>query len=261
MVDKLVKVWRKDGKETWVLVHIEVQGQVDYEFANRMYSYHYRLYDRYARQIVSVAILADDRKSWRPSSFGYELWGCKISLEFPVVKLLDYERQWSQLEQNPNPFAVIIMAHLKAIATYGEPEDRFRAKLGLTKLLYKRGYSRKQILELYRFIDWVIQLPEDLDNKLVEAINEFEEERKMQYISYAERRGMQQGMQQGLLQGLLKGIELGLELKFGVDGMHELPKIRKIDNIDVLNAIYDEMKKAETLDELRQFIKNRGIPS
>ena len=26
-VDKLVKVWRRDGVETWVLIHIEVQSQ------------------------------------------------------------------------------------------------------------------------------------------------------------------------------------------------------------------------------------------
>jgi len=25
--DKLVKLWRQDGEEAWVLVHIEVQGQ------------------------------------------------------------------------------------------------------------------------------------------------------------------------------------------------------------------------------------------
>ena len=28
LVDKLVKVWSQDGEETWVLVHLEVQGQV-----------------------------------------------------------------------------------------------------------------------------------------------------------------------------------------------------------------------------------------
>ena len=49
------------------------------------------------------------------------------------------------------------MAHLKAIATHRQPEDRFKAKFGLIKMLYERGYSREQILELFRFIDWIIQ--------------------------------------------------------------------------------------------------------
>jgi hypothetical protein len=47
LVDKLVKVWRLDGTETFVLIHIEVQGQVDARFAERMFEYHYRLRDRY----------------------------------------------------------------------------------------------------------------------------------------------------------------------------------------------------------------------
>jgi hypothetical protein len=29
LADKLVKVWRRDGEEVWVLIHIEVQGQVE----------------------------------------------------------------------------------------------------------------------------------------------------------------------------------------------------------------------------------------
>ena len=37
-----VKVWRKDGQESWVIVHIEVQSQVDASFSERMFVYHYR---------------------------------------------------------------------------------------------------------------------------------------------------------------------------------------------------------------------------
>src|SRR5882672_5967868 len=46
-VDKLVKVWRMDGVEEWVLIHIEVQYSADDNFAKRMFIYHYRLLDRY----------------------------------------------------------------------------------------------------------------------------------------------------------------------------------------------------------------------
>ena len=60
-VDKLVKVWRRDGQETWVLIHIEVQSQADENFPQRMYVYNYRLHDRYNRTVVSLAVLADDQ--------------------------------------------------------------------------------------------------------------------------------------------------------------------------------------------------------
>ena len=41
--DKLVKVWLLDGTETWILIHIEVQSQYQADFAQRMYTYNYRL--------------------------------------------------------------------------------------------------------------------------------------------------------------------------------------------------------------------------
>ncbi len=41
--DKLVQVWRRDGDEVWVLVHVEVQGQYEANFAERMFMY-YRIY-------------------------------------------------------------------------------------------------------------------------------------------------------------------------------------------------------------------------
>jgi len=36
-VDKLVKVYQRDGKEEWILVHVEVQGYHDKLFPARMF--------------------------------------------------------------------------------------------------------------------------------------------------------------------------------------------------------------------------------
>ena len=44
--DKLVKVYTRDGAETWVLVHVEVQGAAEAGFSQRMYVYNYRLRTR-----------------------------------------------------------------------------------------------------------------------------------------------------------------------------------------------------------------------
>jgi hypothetical protein len=63
-VDKLLT--RVDGRDEWVLVHIEVQSQEEAQFARRMYIYNYRLRDQYNRAVVSLAVLGDDRPGWRP---------------------------------------------------------------------------------------------------------------------------------------------------------------------------------------------------
>ncbi len=131
--DKLLKVWRTSGKEEWVLIHVEIQSQPDNDFAERMYVYNYRLFDRYNRQVVSLAVLGDERLSWRPERFGYSLWGCTVGIQFPVAKLLDFAAIEETLVQSTNPFAVLVRAHLKTQATHGNPLERRNSKWQLVR--------------------------------------------------------------------------------------------------------------------------------
>ena len=208
--DKLVKVWRKSGEEQWVLIHVEVQGQQETDFSKRMYTYNYRLFDRYNRPIVSLAVLTDQRARWRPRHYGYDLWGCKIAFTFPVVKLLDYRKQWTELETSNNPFAVVIMAHLKAQDTKRNAQERQVWKLSLTRRLYEHGYKRQDVLNLFHFIDWVMQLPTDLDKSFWQQVHEFEKERQMPYISSVDRMATQEGLEQGRQEGRQEGMLLSL---------------------------------------------------
>ena len=141
--DKLVQVRTLDGKETLIILHIEVQSQQESIFPNRMLTYNYRLRDRYNGTIVSLALLGDDSPTWRPNSFQDSRWGCTIAFEFPMVKLLDYKDDWEALEQNENPFAIVTMAHLKTKETHNDPISRKAWKFRLTTMLYDRGYKKQ----------------------------------------------------------------------------------------------------------------------
>ena len=243
LVDKLVKIWRTGGDEAWVLIHVEVQSQEETNFAQRMYVYHYRIYDRYNRKVASIAILGDERSSWRPNQFAYELWGSEVFFRFPVVKLLDYQ-QWSALEASSNPFATVVMAHLKAQETRQVSLERKAWKLAITRRLYEKGYSREDVINLFGFIDWVMSLPASLEQEFRQEIQQFEAERRMPYITSVERSGIRQG--------LLEGIELGLELKFGTEGLAILPEISGLADVEQLRAILAGLKTVNTLSELRQ---------
>jgi len=65
------------------------------------------------------------------------------------------------------------------------------------------------------------------------------------------QQGLQQGLQRGKREGLLAGIELGLELKFGDAGLLLLPEIYKIEDVDVLLAVHEGIKRVEALESLR----------
>ena len=262
LADKLVQVWRKGGNETWVLIHVEVQGQERPNFAKRMFVYNYRIFDRYDRPVVSLALLADQRPGWRPDSFGYELWGCKVGIEFPVVKVTDYAGKWEELEADPNPFAVCVMAYMKAQETHGNVEDRKRWKLYLARRLYEKGYQREDIIRLFRFIDWIMRLPEELEESFWQDIRQYEEAKKVEYITSVERigikkgmqKGMQQGMQQGILQSAREAVMDILELRFGVVPESMLKRLNEIHDPSILKMLHRKAVKVDSLEGFGEVI-------
>ena len=196
-MDKLVKVWRLDGDERLVLIHVEIQGDRESHFSERMYTYQYRAFDLQRRPVVSLAILADEDVGWRPSEYDQELWGTQLFFRFTTVKLLDFLEHQDELESSSNPFAIVTLANLQAKKTKNQTEDRYRVKLHLIRSLYQRGFSQQQVVDLFRFIDWVLRLPEEADKRLLKEIYSFEENQKMPYISSAERFGEERGRQEG----------------------------------------------------------------
>ncbi|NCD35441.1 MAG: DUF4351 domain-containing protein [Spartobacteria bacterium] len=217
LADKLVKVWLIGGQERVVYVHTEIQGSPDKEFEQRMYTYHYRIFDRYNGHVVSLAVLADEANAWHPRRFKTDLWGCRLQFEFPVVKLNQYRNveYWKQLEASNNPFARVIMAHLKTQDTRKDNQDRKQWKMALTKSLYTGGFTTQQILDIYWFMDWVMYLPTEIAEQFDVELQEFEKEKKMTYVTTMERRGIDKGMQQGMQQGEQKTLLRILRKRFG----------------------------------------------
>jgi predicted transposase YdaD len=210
-VDKLVRVACLSGQAEWVYIHIEVQGDPQDEFAERMFVYHYRLYDRYRQPIASLAVLADGRANWRPEVFRYESCGCELALRFPVAKLLDWSGEQSRLGDSRNPFAVVTLAHLATRETKDDARARHAAKWRLVQGLYRRGFERQQVVDLFRVIDWMMRLPKDLQTQLRQDLNTLEEESKMVYITSIEQLAIEEGMQKGMQQGMQKGMQQGMQ--------------------------------------------------
>jgi hypothetical protein len=213
--DKLAKVWKKNGEPGWVLAHVEVQGQPEEHFDRRVYTYNHRLFDRDNLLVASFAVLTDDNDLWRPGKFSYELWGCKVTFEYPVVKLADYQDRWAELESSDNPFDVVVMAHLKTRETQHDPNHRHFWKYYLIRHLYDRGYQRQDILNLFRFIDWMMRLPDDLEQQWIAQVAQLEAERHMQYVTSVERFAMQKGEDKGRQEGAVLLLLRLLTYRFG----------------------------------------------
>jgi hypothetical protein len=263
-VDHLVQVWLADGQERWILIHVEVQTSRDPHFARRMYTYNYRLFDRYNREVVSLAVLGDEDPHWRPNRFGYGYWGVQAELKFRIVKLLDYASREAELEVDPNPFAAVVLAHLKTRETRRDPAARYAWKVRLIRGLYERGLAEEDVRQMFRLLDWMLELPPSLDVPFWEEVKHYAEEKKMPFITTPERigrergrqegrhEGRQEGRQEGQQEGLTKGIAVALEMKFGAAGLQLVPEIGKIEAIEKLEAVLKAIPRAATLEDLRQ---------
>jgi hypothetical protein len=257
LVDKLVKLWRNEGEETWILVHIEVQSHEESKFAERMYVYHYRLYDRYRRKIASLAILGDEQPNWRPSYFGYTLWGCQIGFQFPVVKLMDYKEPWHLLELSRNPFAIVIMAYLKTQETRYDGEERKAWKLNLIRRLYNQGYQRQDILTLFRLIDWLMYLPDELDQAFWQEVEQYEQEGKMPYITSVERIGMRRGILQNSREAVLEV----LEVRFTAVPEAIATAVNAIEDVATLKLLHKQSIAIPSLEAFQQLLEETASPT
>ena len=224
--DKLVKVYYKDGTEEWLLIHVEIQGDPQPDFAERMFTYWCLLRMQYDVNPESLAVFTDLNKSYRPNTFKFSGSGTQIAFTYPIAKLMDYETesQWANLKESNNVFALLVMAQIKAKRLKGHDQALFEFRLGLTRLLYQRGYSREQVVELFHFIGWMIRLPKPLEYQLIEAVKVVEEEYKMPYINTVEQYGIEQGIEQAekrFAQEQLENMKRVARGMFSVEGLDD----------------------------------------
>ena len=153
---------------------------------------------------------------------------CELNLKFPIAKILDYESKWDELERSDNPFAIIVMAHLKTKATTSNLAEREKWKWILIRGLYDRGFTKEKVIKLFKIIDTMMTLPKQLQAGLVTKIKHFEEERKMPLISPTEQLAMERGEQQLIIRQINRRVgEIELSL---IDSIRRLT----IDKLELL---------------------------
>ena len=208
----------------------------------------------YRTKIMSLAVLTDNSPNWKPNKFDQEIWGCKVSLKFPIIKLLDYKEKWAELEQDTNPFAIVVMAHLKTLETAKDEQKRLEWKLTLSKMLYEKGYSEKDVRNLFRFIDWLLMLPKGLNQTFKEEIAKHEEEKKMPYVTSVERLAKEEGMQQGEILDKQKVLRKLLSRKFEITEQ-EGELISNQEDPELLDKALDEFVFAESKEEVLKHLQ------
>jgi hypothetical protein len=265
-VDKLLKVRLLDGTDQWLYIHIEVQMHYDPDLPKRLFTYHYRIFDKYGVHPLTLAILGDTSRKWRPTSYSYQSFGCRITFHFLICKTIDFKGKLDDPRYRHQQVLFIIAAHLGTQQHRHNPQQLKDYRLELTVRFANEGYSPLEIRQLHRLIDWLMPLPDGLKIQFRTQLQQRLPDKIMPHITLFEelalKEGLEKGIQKGLEQGLEKGLEKGilqnareaildvLDTRFGQvpDSVRE-----RINSLDNERTLKDLLRRAILTPSLNEF--------
>ncbi|NWJ97528.1 MAG: DUF4351 domain-containing protein [Chloroflexi bacterium] len=209
-------------------------------------------------KVLHLVVLTGVSETYNPSQYEVtEVDGNKSLLKYPIVKLIDYNKDWAKLERAVNPFTLVVMAHLKAQELKDDPYQLLEWKVRLVEILYQRKYPKEQVRQLLRFIDWIMVLPKEMEPIAQERLALLEEE-KMAYVTSFERLGIEKGIEKGLEKGRKVASDIvlrQLRQKFGSTLLPEAEQQVSTLTLEQLDALSDLSWSFPTTTELENWLR------
>lgn len=106
-IDKLVKVYLKDGTEIWVLCVVEVEGYDKGDFEKRMFKYYYRILDKHDKDIFIITILSKKYENHVIDNYNYKFFDNQLNFRYRVYNILEQEQE--NLKRSDNYFASLVL--------------------------------------------------------------------------------------------------------------------------------------------------------
>ncbi|MCC3356951.1 hypothetical protein [Bacillus sp. REN16] len=244
-VDKLIGVKLKDGKEQWILIHIEIQGDREEDFPKRMFQYYYRILDRYDQDLYTLAIYSDSSPTFKPDHYCTRFFGTELTYTYNTYKILDQNEK--ELLQSRNPFALAILAGLYLIKGKNHPIKKFEYKKGLVRLLFKEyDYPREKVEMLLVFIDHLLVLPEEESGKLAEEIYPFIEKEALEmglsiedtsFAKYYKKQGVEEGKNLGKVERSYEIARNMVNEGFSVEVINKMTGIEKDEILKLIKRL------------------------
>ncbi len=201
-VDKLIKAFTLDGKEEWILIHIEVQGQPEKDFGKRMYTYFYRLLDRYLKPVTALAIFTDAKPGYKPNNYHYEFMGTSQTYRFNTYKIGEQDAE--TLAAHPNPFALVVLTVLVAIKHKKAGDERLmELKMDLFRRMIARNMDKTTMRSLANFLKMYVHFSKPESSRIFETeikaiTNNITTMGIEELILHrAEQKGIQKGLEKG----------------------------------------------------------------
>ncbi|QJD85535.1 Rpn family recombination-promoting nuclease/putative transposase [Cohnella herbarum] len=200
-VDLLVETKLK-GEDALILIHFEPQSYYEREFAERMFIYASRLYEKYRRRIVPIAIFSHERKKREPDTFSWEFSFLDV-LKFRYFSLQLKHQDWRKYVQTNNPVAAALLSSMGY-----DKRDRTELYGSFLRIMLDLKFDPARMRLLTVFFESYMQLSASEENLAYsEFIKQYpqEEGTLMEWLTSHEKKGFQKGLIEGKIEGKIQG--------------------------------------------------------
>jgi len=214
LVDKLVKLHLKDGREECILIHVEVQAETKAQnrpvFPERMFRYFYRVLDRYKMPVETIAVFTGRDGRLLTDIFSYSCIESWLLFRYKAICVLDYSND--ELLKSDNPFALVMMIAKQALLKGKNFDETLLAgKLFVFRKLYEQGgLNRAKMEAILSFLHNYVLFEQSETNLVFKnEIDKITNKKNTMNIfeQVAEIRA-QEGLEQGLEQGRKEGAQI-----------------------------------------------------
>lgn len=148
---------------------MEIQGKGEDDFSARMFQYFYRIFDVYKKEIFTIVLFTDAQEFYKPNTFEYKFHGTELIYKFNTYKLIEQDE--TSLIASDNPFALAVLAGIYMINSKNDVNQRYQFKRRLFELVLSDerkdvGGFRDNIRSLLYFIDFLLEIPEEMTQQL-----------------------------------------------------------------------------------------------
>ncbi|MCI4626118.1 MAG: PD-(D/E)XK nuclease family transposase [Candidatus Magnetoovum sp. WYHC-5] len=92
---------------------------------------------------------------------------------------------------------------------------------------------------------------------LIEGLTKGKEEGLIEGLTKGKEEGLIEGQQKGLIKGLIEGIEALLELKYGIEGIALIEKVRLLDTIEELEILKNLIKTFTKIEKIEEYLYSK----
>lgn len=167
VADVLVRLYLKNGKPIWILLHIEVQGYPDGSFAFRFHQMRYRIEDMFGVNPAMLAIYTDDDPDFHPKKYENKILGSKAVTVFNTYKVMNNPP--TLYKNRTTAVAIIMETAYEATQVKGRNDDEIiKQNLTLVRRLLGASFPKKDVQFLLSFIQQYVKLDNNYNYPIFE---------------------------------------------------------------------------------------------